>query len=67
MTVFEDGDWRLVGGVWRTISIMHRCVKPIPKDRDGWWYYADKGVCGSCLEPAPDKLIGLQALVNWDR
>ena len=71
MTVFEDGDWRLVDGVWKTISIMHRCgpggPEVDPGDRDGWWFYVQHGVCNSCLEPAPDKLIGLQILTNWER
>ena len=76
MTIFEDGDWRLVDCVWKKISIMHKCPpKPTPcttviKTRlksDGWWYYAQNGVCNSCLAAAPDKLVGLQTLTNWKR
>lgn len=78
MTLFEDGDWRLIDGVWKTISIMHRC-NPRPdydvdilKDMDvrsqddNWWYYAQKnGVCPHCGEKAPDEMMGLKTLHEW--
>ena len=71
MTLFEDGNWRLVDGVWKTISIMHMCnVTTLPTERansDGWWFYVQNGTCNSCHAKAPDKLVGLQALVNWER
>ena len=61
MTLFEDGDWRLVDGMVDESSIMHRCGS------QDWWFYVRNGFCNSCDVSVPDKMMGLQSLHNWDR
>ena len=70
--LFTDGPWRII--VWDTksmvevSSIQHRCeVSHGATGTTEWWYYASDGKCGVCDELAPDSIIGLHMLHNWDR
>ena len=65
-TLFEDGDWRLVGGIMSggMAALMHRCSKDSSLD---YWRLAYNSLCGACSAEAPDELIGLKALQDWER
>ena len=71
MTLFEDGDWRLVGGMWETATIMHKCLPHVVNGEvlrnNGTWYYIYLGTCGGCGMEVPDEMMGLQILYNWER
>ena len=79
MTVilFEDKRWRLVRQVhkdpvynkaaWKLAYIEHNCIGQPLGLTDPVWYYSSKNRCYSCETPIPDEMMGLKALVNWER
>lgn len=66
---FQDGKWALikdslVGGPEKIeLMLKHRCVD---SDQHTWWR-AVTTTCPECGDTAPDAIVGLCVLGNWDR
>ena len=66
---FQDGKWALIKDSWLgmpekiELVLKHRCVV---YDQHTWWRL-NTTTCRACGDTAPDEIVGLQALANWDR
>ena len=76
--LFESGAWRLYGHIDDEHSTMaHKCSKRA-KDGSGgvhemgddapeWRWYWGQGTCGNCHETAPNDIVAVWTLHNFDR
>ena len=66
---FQDGKWALIKDCWIggedkiELMLKHRCVD---SDEHEWWR-APTTTCPECGDTAPDEIVGLCALANWER
>ena len=72
--LFETGDWRLYGHIDDEYSTMaHKCPEwgnSQYADNDmapEWRWYWGQGPCGKCQNTAPDDILAVYTLHNFDR
>ncbi len=65
---FQDGKWALIKDAWVGTDqietmLKHRCVDD---DKHVWWRLSEP-ICPKCGDKAPEAIVGLCNLANWER
>lgn len=64
--LFEDGDWKIGRDINDRTLLVHVCPSSPSKNGMSWWL-PSRGGCQWCDIKAPDEIIGLALLTDWDR